>query len=219
MCLCNTNTYCVHNMFKYTKSSEVNPQKNKDIKIVQAFSSPLGQFSKKSQEKVSVESRMLGKKEKMWHCLPFAAETRGSNAMSLHCPNSFQQCGTESYWGSYKPTGRCSNQSTNSRKKKHRHLCPGIADANWTQQKVCKSHSSDRNLIQCFQCSTVSVKLFPCMPCRHSGEWRFSSTHTHTLNLSTTVDGHEWSASCQATPIPTEQEAGREPELALGTLE
>jgi len=27
-------------------------------------------------------------------------------------------------------------------------------------------------------------------------------THTHTLNLSTTVNGHEWSASCQATPCP-----------------
>jgi len=24
-------------------------------------------------------------------------------------------------------------------------------------------------------------------------------THTHTLNLSTTVNGHEWSASCHAT--------------------
>jgi len=38
--------------------------------------------------------------------------------------------------------------------------------------------------------------------------------HTHTLNLSTTVNGHEWSASCQATPMPTEQEARWEPELA-----
>jgi len=36
--------------------------------------------------------------------------------------------------------------------------------------------------------------------------------HTHTL--STTINGHEWSASCQATPMPTEQEAGWEPELA-----
>ena len=36
---------------------------------------------------------------------------------------------------------------------------------------------------------------------------------THTLNLSTTVNGHECSASCQATPMPTEQEAGWEAEL------
>ena len=36
----------------------------------------------------------------------------------------------------------------------------------------------------------------------------------HTLNLSTTVNGHEWSALCQATTMPTEQEAGWEPELA-----
>ena len=36
----------------------------------------------------------------------------------------------------------------------------------------------------------------------------------HTLNLSATVNGHEWSASCQASPMPTEQESGWEPELA-----
>jgi len=36
----------------------------------------------------------------------------------------------------------------------------------------------------------------------------------HTDSLSTTVNGHEWSAACQATPMPTEQEAGWEPELA-----
>jgi len=40
------------------------------------------------------------------------------------------------------------------------------------------------------------------------------ATHTHTLNLSTSVNGHEWSAACQATPMPAEQEAGGEPELA-----
>jgi len=38
--------------------------------------------------------------------------------------------------------------------------------------------------------------------------------HTHILNLSTIANGHEWSASCQATPMPAEQEAGWEPELA-----
>jgi len=39
-------------------------------------------------------------------------------------------------------------------------------------------------------------------------------SYTHTLNLSTTVNGHEWSASCQATLMPTEQEAAWEPKLA-----
>jgi hypothetical protein len=38
-------------------------------------------------------------------------------------------------------------------------------------------------------------------------------THTHSLNPSTTVNGDERSP-CQATPMPTEQEAGWEPELA-----
>ena len=45
---------------------------------------------------------------------------------------------------------------------------------------MCISIYTDRNVIQCFQCNLVSVKLFLCVPCRHSGEWRFSSTHTHT---------------------------------------
>ena len=46
-------------------------------------------------------------------------------------------------------------------------------------------------------------------------------THTHTHNLSTTVNGHEWSASCQATSMPTEQESGWKPTLAweLGSKE
>ena len=57
-------------------------------------------------------------------------------------------------------------------------------NANWTQQWVCKSHSSDRNLIQCFQCNLVSVMLFLFMPCRHSGEWRFSSTYTKPQHYS-----------------------------------
>jgi len=44
------------------------------------------------------------------------------------------------------------------------------------------------------------------------GEWRFRSTHI--LNLSTSVNGHEWPASCQVTPMPTEQEIEWEQELA-----
>ena len=58
--------------------------------------------------------------------------------------------------------------------------------------------------------SIFSSQLFLCMPCRHSGEWRFSSIPPH----STTVNGHEWTAPRQATPMPSEQEAGWEPELA-----
>jgi hypothetical protein len=80
---------------------------------------------------------------------PSAAEIRGSDAMSLHHPNSFKLCGTESCWGSYKPAG-----------------------------------------------------------IQGSGG---SAPHTH--KLSTTVNGHEWSASYQATPMSSEQ-VGWEPELA-----
>jgi hypothetical protein len=53
-------------MFKYIKSSEVNPQKNKHENGANFFS-PLGQYSKKSQKRkalVSVESRMGGLKKK-----------------------------------------------------------------------------------------------------------------------------------------------------------
>jgi len=61
---------------------------------------------------------MGGKKKKCGIIYPFAAETRGSNAISLHHPNSFKLYGTERNWGSYKLAERCINQSTNSRKKK-----------------------------------------------------------------------------------------------------
>jgi len=124
-------------MFKYTKSSAVNPQKNKMYENGANSFSSLGQYAKKSQKRkapASVESRMGGKKKKCGTVYPWAAETRGSNAVSLHHPNSFKLCGTESYWGSYTPAERCSNQSTNLGKKKHCHLCPGIADANRAQQ-------------------------------------------------------------------------------------
>jgi len=73
---------------------------------------------------------MIIKKKKCGIVYPFAAETRGSNATSLHHPNSFKLCGTERNWCSYKPVERCSNQYTISRKKEHCHLCPEIADAN-----------------------------------------------------------------------------------------
>ena len=53
---------------------------------------------------------------------------------------------------------------------------------------MCKSHSYDRNLIQCFQCNLVSVKLFLCVPCRHSLKGRFSSTHTHSTSALQEMD-------------------------------
>jgi len=40
-------------------------------------------------------------------------------------------------------------------------------------------------------------------------------THTH----STTVNGHEWAAPCQATPMPSEQEAGLGTRTGTGILE
>ena len=119
------------------KALKWTPRKKKNNENGAKFFSPLGQYSMKSQNRkavASVESRMGGKKKKCDIVYPFAAETRGSNAMSLHHPDTFKLCGTERKWDSYKPAERCSNQSTNSRKKKHSHLCPGIADANWTQQ-------------------------------------------------------------------------------------
>jgi len=61
---------------------------------------------------------MGGKKKKCGTVYPLATETRGSNATSLHHPNSFKLCGTERDWDSYKPTERCSNEYTDSRKKK-----------------------------------------------------------------------------------------------------
>jgi len=101
------------------------------MKMAQLFS-PLGQYSKKPQKRKAlafVESGLEGKKKNCGIVNPFVAETRGSNAVSLH-PNSYKLCGTESYWGSYKPAERCSNQSNNSRNKKHCHLCPGKAGTN-----------------------------------------------------------------------------------------
>jgi len=77
-------------MLKYTKSSEVNPPEKQTYEKGANFFSPLGQYSKKSQKRnapVSVESRT---KEKCGIVYPFAAETRGSNATSLHHPNSFK---------------------------------------------------------------------------------------------------------------------------------
>jgi len=44
------------------------------------------------------------------------------------------------------------------------------------------------------------------MPCKHSGEWRFSSTHTHTL--STIINGHEWSAHARPPPCSLNRRLG-----------
>jgi len=66
---------------------------------------------------------MEGKKKKCGNIYPLAAETRGSNAMSLHHSNSFKLYGTERDWALYKLTERRSNQSMNSRKKKKPVIC------------------------------------------------------------------------------------------------
>ena len=188
-------------MFKYTKRGEMNPQKNKHMKMVQTFSllwdSIPRSHKKKKKAPPSVQSRMGGKKKKCGIVYPLLLKLEDQ----MVCPYTIQTASNcVALKAAVVHTNPQKDAVTNSRKKKHGHLCPRIAGANWTQQKVCKSHSSDRNLIQCFQCIPVSIKLFLRMPCRHSGEWRFSSTHT--LNFSTTVNGQEWSASCQATPCP-----------------
>jgi len=79
-------------MFKHTKSSEVNPPEKQTYEKGANFFSHLGQYSKKSQNgkaAASVESRMGGKKIKCGTVYPPAAETRQSNATSIHHPNRF----------------------------------------------------------------------------------------------------------------------------------
>jgi len=89
----------------YTKSSEVNPQKNKHMKMVQTYSLLWDSPRSHKRERLQLLWN-LGweeRRKKIWHCLPF----------------------------SYKPAARCSNQATNSsKKKKHCHFCPDKADAN-----------------------------------------------------------------------------------------
>ena len=69
-------------MFKYTKSTEVNPQKNKRVKMVQTFSL-LWDSIPKRKSLASVESGMERKKKKCGIVYPLATVIRGSNAMSL----------------------------------------------------------------------------------------------------------------------------------------
>jgi len=109
-------------MFKYTKSSEVNPPEKQTNENGANFFSPLGQYSKKSQKRkapASVESRMG----------PFRCWNQ------MLCPYIIP---TASNYVALKATGVHTNPqkdaATNSKKKKHCHLCPGIADAKWTQQ-------------------------------------------------------------------------------------
>ena len=70
----------------------------------------------------------------------------------------------------------------------------------------CVAATPDRNLIQCFHCTHICKVV----PVRAMQAFRGMDVqlHTHTLNLSTTVNGHEWSASCEATHKPTEKESG-----------
>jgi len=50
--LCDTNSYCIHNMFQYTKSSEVNPQKNKHMKMAPTFSLLFDSIPRHKREKL-----------------------------------------------------------------------------------------------------------------------------------------------------------------------
>jgi hypothetical protein len=87
-------------MFKYNKSIEVNPHRNKNVRKWHKLFLPSGKLFQKSQKKkalVSLQSRMEGNKEKKSGIVyPLAAETRGSNATSLHHPKSFKLRGSES---------------------------------------------------------------------------------------------------------------------------
>ena len=70
------------------------PPEKQTYKNGSTFFSPLGQYSKKSQYRkalASVEFRMGGKKKKCSIVYPFAAETRASNATSLHHLNRFHR--------------------------------------------------------------------------------------------------------------------------------
>ena len=134
-------TYCIHNTFKYTKRSEVNPQKTKHMKMVQTFS--LLWDSPRSHKRERL--RLLWKYGIVY---PFHT--------------SLQQ-------------DAATNPPIQARKKKNCHFCPKQMLTKLNNK--CVKATLQTNLIQCFQCILVSVKLFLCMPCRHSEEWRFSSTH------------------------------------------
>jgi hypothetical protein len=89
-------------MFKYNKSSEVKLHRNKNIrkwhKLFLSFGK-LFQEATKRKALASLESRMGGKRERGKEraiVYPLAAETRGSNATSLHHPNSFKLHGNGS---------------------------------------------------------------------------------------------------------------------------
>jgi len=67
---------------------------------------------------------MGGKKKKCGTVYPFAAETRGANAMSLLHPNSSKLCGVH--------TNPQKDAATNTpiQGRKNSPFCPGTADAN-----------------------------------------------------------------------------------------
>ena len=90
-------TYCIHNMFKYTKSSEVNPQKNKHKKMAQTFSL-LWDTIWWSQ-----------KRERLWLLLNLGWEERRKNVAlctflllklgdQMLCPYIIQQLQTVWHW-------------------------------------------------------------------------------------------------------------------------
>ena len=91
LCLCDTNTYCIHNMLSTPKAVKWTPRKTNIWKWCKLFLSPLEHYSKKSHKRkapASVECKMGGKKIKCGIVYPFAAVTRGSNVLSLHHSNS-----------------------------------------------------------------------------------------------------------------------------------
>ena len=84
--------------------------------------------SQKRKAPASVESRMGGRNKKCGIVYPSAAEIRGSDAMSLHHPNS----GTVALKAAGVRTNPQNNVATNLpiQGRKYTHFCPEIADAN-----------------------------------------------------------------------------------------
>jgi len=101
-------------MFKYTKSSEVNPPEKQTYENGANFFSPLGQYSKESQKRkapASAESRKGGKKKKCGIVYPFATDQMLHPYMIQTASNSVALKAT----GVHTNPQRCSTQSTNSK--------------------------------------------------------------------------------------------------------
>ena len=95
------------------------------MKMARTFFSPLGRYSKKSQDRkasASVESSKGGKKKKYGIVHPSAAETRGSDATASNCV-------------ALRATGVRTNPQNDAatdtpiQGRKNTNLCPGIGEA------------------------------------------------------------------------------------------